>query len=272
MGSPKINVKDTQRDPSKEMGESYEALLKYAGPMYEMNRKYGMKYAQNEADIMAAIAPQIAKTLKRDVNPYMLAMEDQARESDVRAVEKYSTRLRDAMEAGDPETYELRSALNQRALEKVNQGGSLSASQRSDFLDNQRSMIASKGWGFGINDAMTESKAVWNAMEDKEMERLGWAQSQMNSSAGLGADPILAMLGKPGRGYNPMGVSGQAQSTSGGRPYDLTSSYFGSLHGGNASNRLNAMRYNQQSSDALKGGMFAMAGGIGGGWLAGRGA
>ena len=42
MGSPRINYKDHERDIGKEFDETYRAKLKYAEPMYAMEKKYGV--------------------------------------------------------------------------------------------------------------------------------------------------------------------------------------------------------------------------------------
>ena len=49
MGSPKIKTVNSERNIGKEYEDTYKAKLKYADPMYQMERKYGIKYAQNTA-------------------------------------------------------------------------------------------------------------------------------------------------------------------------------------------------------------------------------
>ena len=275
MGSPRINYKDHERDIGKEFDETYRAKLKYAEPMYAMEKKYGVKYAQNTADIMQKIAPQLVNMFANQIQPKMVEMDRAAtraqREGDVADIERLGGRVREAVESADPGTYALRDALNQRALEELELGGQLTGAQQRNVRENVRGAAALRGFGFGINDAMVEQLAETNAMEDRRGERFARAQSQQNASAALGADPVLAILGKQSKNFNPMAIGQQAAGTAPGQLFNLESGYAQNLYGQNANMSFNASKFNQQSKDALTGAIIGGVGSIAGGWLGGRG-
>jgi len=273
MGSPKIT--NESRDMADEYEQTLKAKLKYADQVYEAEDKYGIKYARSNARMMEEIAPRLTKMYEDQIYPAMQRMDtkavEQQRLGDVRALEQYGGRVSSAMEQADPGTYALREELNSQALAELKLGGQLTAGQRRSVQQGARQSQAARGFGYGLNDEGMERMLEINAMEDRRRERQSWAQSQMASSAALGADVSMAILGRPGRSYNPMAVGQQAQGMGPGQMFNLDNAYASQLHGQNSSQRLQAARYNQQSSDALTGGLFSMVGGIGGGWLAGRG-
>jgi|21_taG_2_1085346.scaffolds.fasta_scaffold20481_3 hypothetical protein len=271
MGSPKINYE--KRDIGEEYEDTLKAKLKYADQVYAAEDKYGVKYARSKANMMEEIAPRLTKLYEDQIYPAMQRMDtaavEQQRLGDVRALEQYGGRVSSAMEQADPETYALREELNRQALSELKLGGQLTGAQRRSVQQGARQSQAARGFGYGLNDEGMERMLEINAMEDRRRERQAWAQSQMASSAALGADVSMAILGRPGRSYNPMAVGQQAQGMGPGQLFNLESAYASQLHGQNSSQALQAARYNQQSSDALTGSIIGGIGSIAGGALAG---
>ena len=110
-----------------------------------------------------------------------------------------------------------------------------------------------------------ETLAEMNAMEDRRRGRQQFAQGQLGLSSSLTADPMLALLGRPSRGYNPAQALGQAGGYGGGRVFNPESGYAGQLHGQNASMLFNARQHNANMNASMIGGAMGALGGLGGG-------
>ena len=276
MGSTKVKMPES-RSYAQETRDTLQAQVDLAPQLYAAESKFRPHYAQLDMDVAKRMMPQMLSMYEGQINPAMARMqakslEDQRR-GDIEAIEKYGGRAREAMEAADPETAALKRELNRQAMEELQLGGRMTGSQRRQLRQGVRSGQAARGFGFGISDQAMESLAEMNSMEDRRRGRQQFAQGQMAMSKSMSHDPYMAILGRPSQ-VNPMmsgQALGQARGFSPGQIFNPESQYAGDIYNQAWQGNLSANTANANNRAAMFGGAMGMLGGLGGGWLAGRG-
>ena len=276
MGSTKVRMPEGRSYP-QEMRDTFQAQLDLAPQLYAAESRFRPQYAQLDMDVAKKMLPQMMNLYEGQINPALARMQSQAleaqRRGDVEAIEKYGGRTREAMEAADPETAALKRELNRQAMEELQLGGKLTGGQQRQLRQGVRSGQASRGFGFGISDQAMESLAEMNAMEERRRGRQQFAQGQMAMSKSMSADPYMAILGRPSQ-VSPMmsgQMMGQAKGFSPGQIFNPESQYAGDIYNQAWQGRLSANTANANNQAAMWGGAMGMLGGLGGGWLGGRG-
>jgi len=276
MGSTKVKMPES-RSYAQETRDTLQAQIDLAPKLYSAESRFRPQYAQLDMDVAKRMLPQMMDLYEGQINPALARMQNQAletqRRGDVEAIEKYGGRTREAIEAADPETAALKRELNRQAMEELQLGGKLTGGQQRQLRQGVRSGQAARGFGFGISDQAMESLAEMNAMEDRRRGRQQFAQGQMAMSKSMSADPYMAILGRPSQ-VNPMmsgQMMGQAKGFSPGQIFNPESQYAGDIYNQAWQGRLSANTANANNSAAMWGGAMGMLGGLGGGWLGGRG-
>ncbi len=267
MGSTKI--KSEKRDYSGEYEKNLQTQLKYADQLYGKEAEYQPKYAEMQFNIAKNLTPQVMDLYQNEIYPRMAEMDraatEQSRLGDVEAVEKYGGRMVSALEGASPEETAMKKELNRQAMDELALGGKLTPFQQRALRESVRGGQSARGFGFGINDQAMETLAEMNAMEDRRRGRQQFAQGQLGLSSSLTADPMLAVLGRSSRAYNPAAALGQAGSYRGGNVFNPESGYAGQLHGQNANMAMQAKKHNADMNAAMFGGAMGALGGLGGG-------
>jgi hypothetical protein len=272
MGSTKI--KAPERDYAEEYEQNLLTQLKYADKLYESEATYQPKYADLQFNMAKNLTPKVMDLYQNEIYPRMAEMDraatEQSRLSDVESIEKYGGRMVSALESANPEEAAMKKELNRQAMGELALGGKLTGHQRRALTQSVREGQAARGFGHGLNDQAMETLAEMNAMEDRRRERQNFAQGQLGLSSSLTADPMMAVLGRSSRGYNPAQALGQAGGYRGGSIFNPESGYAGGLHGQNASMLMQARSQNAQMNADMIGGAMGAIGGIAGGfcWVA----
>jgi hypothetical protein len=267
MGSTKI--KAPERDYAQEYEKNLLTQLKYADKLYDSEAKYQPKYADMQFNIAKKLTPQVMDLYQNEIYPRMAEMDraatEQSRLGDVEAIEKYGSRMVAALEGASPEETAMKQELNRQAMDELALGGKLTPFQKRALRESVRMGQAARGFGTGLNDQAMETLAEMNAMEDRRRERQRFAQGQLGLSSSLTADPMMAVLGRSSRGYNPAAALGQAGSYGQGPVFNPESGYAGQLYGQNANMALGARKHNADMNAAMFGGAMGALGGLGGG-------
>ena len=261
------------RDYEKEIFATTRAQVKLAPELYAAEKQFRGKYAQLDVDIARNIAPQMLD-IYESTQPRLAAMDRQTlaaqRESDIESIEQLGGRARAALEAANPEQAALMAALNQQAQEGLEAGGQLSPWQRREIQQSARSGQAARGMGYGVGDAAIESLAQLQGASARQQQRQGFAQSMVGLNKATGADPVMAILGRPSA-LSPMmsgNVLGQAQGFNPGAMFSPESQYAGDIYNQNYQGVLAARTATAKNQASMMAAGMSAAGSIMGCWVA----
>ena len=157
-----------------------------------------------------------------DIAPRTQRLQDEAqnaqRTSDLRSIQDLGPAMVRALRDADPQQAELLKALNESALGDLAAGTRLSPDQLRETQQNVRASQAARGVGWGNADATAEAFSVGDRGLALSTQRQLTAQNVARLNAATGADPSLAILGRPSQGAQAgqallgQGQQGAAQS------------------------------------------------------------
>ena len=256
------------RDYGRETRDTLQAQVDLAPELYAAEAKYRPQYSQLDVDIAKQVTPQLLD-IYESTQPRLAAMDRQTlaaqREGDIAAIEKLGGRARAALDAANPEQAALLAELNRQAQEDLALGGRLNAGERRELTQSARAAQASRGFGYGINDAAIEAFANLQGSEDRRRQRQGFAQSMVGMNQATSADPFMAILGRPSSVSPAMagGVLGQAGGFNAGQMFSPESAYAQNIYAGNQQQQLAARTASAANRAAMFGGMMKGLGSIG---------
>lgn len=203
------------RDYAQETRDTLQAQVDLAPQRYDAERTFSPLYA----DLSAQNARRFLLgngtdggflSTWQEVAPRVQEISDRTqraqRESDVGALETLGPRAVAAIRAADPQQAELLNALQQSALDDLSAGTSLTPAQAAEIQQQVRASQAARGGGFGNSDATAEAYTVGSRGLALQQVRQRTALDVSRQLAATGADPALAVLGRPSS------ATGQAQS------------------------------------------------------------
>lgn len=156
--------------------------------------------------------------------------------------------------------------LQQQAADDLNAGYELNPAQRREFEQSVRSAQSARGLGLGTSDALMEAVTLGNAGEQRRRQRQQFAQSVIGTSQAAGADPFLALFGRPSQTVGAaQALSGQAygiNSNSGAGLFNPESQYGADIFSQNNQNALAANTASAANRTALMGAGIDAAGSV----------
>lgn len=213
------------RDYGAETRETLQAQVELAPDLYAAEREFSPLYADLSAENVRRSLLGVdgkgglLKTFE-DVAPRTQALQDQAqqaqRRADVRSLEELGAPTIEALRNADPQQKLLMDRLNVAALQDLEAGYGLDPALRAETEQNVRAAQAARGVGWGNADATAEAFAVGERGLALRTQRMLTAQNQARLNAATGADPALAILGRPSQGAaQGQALLGQGQQQAG---------------------------------------------------------
>ena len=194
------------RDMGQESRDSLQAQVDIAPQQYAAQAKFSPMYNDlqmsnlRSALLGDASQPGLVKTLG-DVTPAMqdIASQSQSRQraADLADVQKYGADTVAAIRGADPTQKALLDKINAQVASGLDAGSSLTPDQESYLAQRVRAAQASRGVGFGNSDATAEAFTLGDRGLALQQQRLQNAQNVAGLNANTGADPLLAVLGRP---------------------------------------------------------------------------
>lgn len=190
------------------------------------------------------------------------------READIQDVKDMAPGLRSAMEAADPLGASLLSEMGTQAQEELAARGDLTPRERRMAEQAARKAWTQRGLVRDPQAVVDELSALEDAQRLRKAERRGFAQQVMGASKTMGADPFMAILGRPSGAGQQV-----AQSGIGTAGYGLTAGpgvVFNPEAGlsymlGQQQNQANLAAAQAQANATRQAGMYSGLGALGGG-------
>lgn len=215
------------RNMAQEGRESLQAQVDLAPDTYANRAKYDPLYTDlqtqtvRQALLGSDQSPGMLSTLEQ-VAPRIQALTDSAqnqqRTQDVEALRTLGPQAVQALRNADPMQAALIARLNQEASSGLDSGASVDPSLAHTIGQQFRSRAAANGLGFGLSDAVGEAFALGETGNRLRQQRQQFAQGIAGVNAATGADPALAILGRPSQAAGgAQSFLGQGQSNAGGR-------------------------------------------------------
>jgi hypothetical protein len=226
------------RNYGQETRETLGAQVELAPALYQSEAQFRPKYAQLELDTMRQTMPGLMDLYAREIVPKLSQAEAGAmsyqRGSDLRDVEQYGKRATDAFRAANPQQAALMDEMNRQALSELQAGARLDPSLAREVSQGVRGAQSARGFGLGMNDANQEAMFRGLKAEQLRRNRQGFAGSVVGLNQTTGADPFMAILGRPSQAFNQaQGYGGQGMGmagSSGPRLFNPESQYAGDIY------------------------------------------
>ena len=257
----------TPRNMAQEGRDSLQAQIDLAPDTYAARQKFDPLFTDlqvqnvNRALLGNGVTPGLLQTVQQ-IQPELQKLSDasqsQQRAADVKALQELGPAAVAALRNADPLQMALVNRLNAEATTGLDAGASLDPSLANMIGQRARVRSAALGFGFGLPDAVTESYAVGDRGQALRQARQQFALQTAGVNSATGADPALAILGRPSSaGGNAQSFLGAGQANAGGKGPDFNpfNSYASDLFNTN---------YNAQAAANIAG-TNATAGIIGGG-------
>jgi hypothetical protein len=184
------------------------------------------------------------------------------REQDIADVTRLGAGAVDAFRSANPQQKALMDALNASAMEGLSAGRNLPPGIRSAVEQNVRSAQAARGFGFGLNDAMTEALGTTDAAERYYQNNFQRAQQIAGLNQATTGDPFQLVTGRASGANAGMGLLGMGNQNALGTT--------GNIYGGasnildwNANSQRDAAVASANNSAALASAGIQAAGSIG---------
>lgn len=256
-----------ERNLAQEGRDSLQAQIDLAPQTYAAKSQFDPLYTDlqvqqiNRALLGNGQSPGLLATLKQ-IQPELQSMSDasqsQQRAADIKALQDLGPAAVQALRSADPLQQALVQRLNSEATTGLDAGAGVDPSLANVIGQRLRGRSAANGFGFGLPDAVTEAYAVGDRGQALRQQRQQFALQTAGVNAATGADPALAILGRPstsGSGAQSLLGAGQANAAAKAPDFNPFNSYASDLFNTN---------YNGQAAANIAG-TNATAGIIGGG-------
>lgn len=181
------------------------------------------------------------------------------REQDIADVTRLGAGAVDAFRSANPQQKALMDALNASAMEGLGAGRNLPPGMRRQVEQNIRGAQGARGFGFGMNDAMTEALGTTDAAERYYQGNFQRAQGMAGLNAATMGDPFQLVTGRASGANAGMGLLGMGNQNAMGTT--------GNIYGGasnildfNANSQRDAAVASANNSAALAGAGISAAG------------
>lgn len=202
----------------------------------------------------------------KDASPTAAAADRAAstaqREQDIADVTRLGASAVDAFRSANPQQKALMDALNASAMEGLSAGRNLPPGMRRQVEQNIRGAQGARGFGFGMNDAMSEALATTDAAERYYAGNFQRAQGMAGLNAATTGDPFQLVTGRASGANAGMGLLGMGNQNAMGTT--------GNIYGGasnildwNANSQRDAAVASANNSAALASAGIQAAGSIG---------
>lgn len=273
------------RDYAKETRDTLEAQIELAPDLFsaEANKDYGRAaYAQLDLDVLRQVmegtedSPGLLQMYEDEIMPRLAAADAEgrrvSREADIQDVENLGARATEAFRQSDPNQAALVDELNRQAMEDLQAGANLPPSLARELEQYVRGGQASRGMGYGIADVSQEALVKGLQAEQLQRRRQQFARDTIGTNIATGADPFMAILGRPGVQLGQAaGITGQGGAMNSGSMFNPESAYAGSLYTSNFNAANQAAIASANNKAGMIGGGVSMLGSLGGGMLGGAG-
>lgn len=197
------------RDVAAETEASLAATEKYSPRLGAIQRQ------QLEATLLGSPGDGTRGLLDiyfKDASPTAAAADRAAstaqREQDIADVTRLGAGAVDAFRSANPQQKALMDALNASALEGLSAGRNLPPGMRRLVEQNVRASQGARGFGFGMNDAMSEALATTDAAERYYQNNFQRAQGMAGLNAATTGDPFQLVTGRASGANAGMGLLG----------------------------------------------------------------
>jgi hypothetical protein len=246
------------------------------GSLVELEREIQPQYLQlNLQNLQGALrgvgeTPGLIQQYEEDLYPAMSRIEAdtlaQQRAADVAAVEQYGPRAAAASRAAAG-NQQLIEELGRQALEEVQAGQSLTPQELRQAQQSSRAAFSARGLGMGNQAVADEVLRGYQLGRQRQSERRGFAGQVAGLQQQTGADPFMAILGRPSNAFAlGQGAIGQAGGMAPGRQFNPLDPYAGSLYASNQQNEMAARQATAGNRAAIIGGGLKALGSIAGGY------
>jgi hypothetical protein len=191
---------------AKEGEESLQAQLRLAPETYQSRSQYDPLYTDLQvSNMQRSLLGQpnqggLLSTLEQ-VAPRLQALTDTAqnrqRTSDVEALQRLGPQAVEAIRASDPRQAALLDQLNTAARQGLESGAGVDPSLAGTIGQSVRSRSAALGFGFGQPDAVSEAYALGDRGQALRQQRQQFGTQVAGLNYATGADPAMAILGRP---------------------------------------------------------------------------
>lgn len=264
------------RDYGQETRDTLQAQVDLAPDRFAAEAAYSPLYADLSANnvrrtLLGADGKSGLLSLFEQIAPRTQALQDQSqqaqRQSDLRSLQELGAPTVDALRNADPQQKALMDALNASALQDLQAGSGLDPATQAQIAQSVRASQASRGVGFGNADAVAEAYTLGDRGLSLKTQRQLTAQNVARLNAATGADPALAILGRPSQGAAQgqalLGQGQQQAAQSGPTLFSPESAYAGDVYNTNYNANAAANIASANNKTALIGAGISAAGSAG---------
>jgi hypothetical protein len=181
------------------------------------------------------------------------------REQDIADVTRLGAGAMEAFRSANPQQRALMDALNASALEGLSAGRNLPPGMRRQVEQNIRGAQGARGFGFGMNDALTEALGTTDAAERYYQGNFQRAQGMAGLNAATMGDPMQMVLGRASGANAGMGLLGMGNQNAQGATNQIYGGASNMLDW-NANSQRDAAVSSANNSAALAGAGISAAG------------
>ena len=210
------------RNLAQEGRDSLQAQVDLAPQIYQNRATYDPMYADLQTSNLrrALLGDKGLVSTLEEVAPRFQAISDSGqaaqRQADIAAIRDLGPQAVAAIRAADPAQKALVDRLNSAATQGLDAGASVDPALAATIGQRIRARSAANGMGFGLPDAVVEGYAVGDRGNQLRNERQAFAQRVAGINSATGADPVLAVLGRPSQSAaGAQGLLSQGQGSVG---------------------------------------------------------
>lgn len=197
-------------------GRSGEGINKNAGPAGTgANNPNGYVWRSQFTKTGTSSTPATPGTLAMaaQAQPQLLALQSQGRAQDIADVQTLGPAAYAAIGAYDPSATNLLNTANAQVQARLNGNGALDPFTQMALQQNYRSGEAARGLAGGTSDAAMEAYYQAATQEQRQVQNIGLANTQVQQDQSYYGDPFMQVLGRTSGGVQ---VPGQTYSATNG--------------------------------------------------------
>ena len=265
------------RDYGRETRETLASQIALAPELYASEAEYQPQYLQlNLQNLQRALGgvgdtPGLVQQYEEELYPAMGRIEADTRArqraADIGAVEEYGPRAAAAVRSAAG-NQQLIDELGRQALQEVQAGQSLTPQELRQAQQSSRAAMSARGLGMGNQAIADEILKGYQLGRQRQAERRQFAGGVAGLQQQTGADPFMAILGRPSQAFGlGQQAMGQAAGVTPGRQFNPLDPYAGSLYASNQQNEMAARQASAAGRSGIIGGALGALGSIGGGYF-----
>jgi hypothetical protein len=256
------------RDYGQETRDTLQAQIDLAPDQFAAESEFRPQYTALDLQTLAQAlrggegSPGLLELYEQDVAPALTRISGRDRDDriagELGALEQYAPQVTRTLREASGNAG-ITDRLTAQAIEGLDAGAGMDPTLANEVSQGVRAGQASRGFGFGMPDVVTEAFARGERGNQLRQQRQQFAGQVAGINQMTGGDPLMAILGRPS-GTTAMlpGVTGQGQGLAAGNMFNPESAYAQDIFNTN---------YNAQAAAniASSNNMFGLLGaGIGG--------